>query len=220
MKIIILIALIFSINLQADENYMGYDDIVKELSRNSTKQTEVQPNNLDPLEMVRIHTGVGFSSSQLTVEEFNDNDISGFHQGIELNFGIDLFSPVWIAEGTVRSFGSKDFENNKLSLKEFDLKFVHLTTINYFVNFKFGMGIAARYLTVESQSNEEIVTLNASAPQKIEYSTPSSLFTMGLQTFLTNSVSLGIDIAYRSAMIDETIDKRSIDANLRIDTHF
>ncbi|MCH2535203.1 MAG: hypothetical protein MK008_12235 [Bdellovibrionales bacterium] len=219
MKIIILIALIFCGQAHADENYMGYDDIVKELSRNSTKQSDIKTTNLDPLEMVRIHTGVGFSSSQLTVQEFNDNDISGFHQGIELNFGIDLFSPVWIAEGTVRSFGSKELENNKISLKEFDLKFVHLTPINYFVNFKFGMGIAARYLTVESQSTDEIVTLNT-APQKVEYSTPSSLFIMGLQTFLTNSVSLGIDIAYRSAMIDETIDKRSIDANLRIDTHF
>lgn len=219
MKLFIFLALILPLTSQAEENYLGYDDIVKELSRNSIKSKSVTPSNLDPLEMVKIHTGVAFSSAQLTVEDLNDSSASGFHQGIELNFGIDLFSPVWLAEGTVRSFGAKKFDNNKMSLKEFDLKFVHITPINYFVNFKFGLGIAARYLTVEPKKESEIVTLST-GPQKVEYSTPSSLITMGLQTFLTRSVSLGVDLAYRSAMIDETIDKRSIDANLRIDTHF
>lgn len=219
----ILVLFIISISpfiAQANDSYIGYDDIVKELSKSSIKSTKIKATTTDPLELVKIHAGVAFTSAQLTVKEFQDNDISGFHQGVELNFGIDLFSPVWLAEGTVRSFGAKKFDNNKMSLKEFDLKFVRLTPVNHFVNFKFGMGIAARYLTIERAIDPEIVTLNTTAPQKIEYSTPSSLLTLGLETFLTKSLSLGFDIAYRSAMVDETVDKRSIDANLRIDTHF
>ena len=42
---------------------------------------------------------------------------------------------------------------------------------------------------------------------------------MGLDAFVSDKVSVGIDLSGRSAMIADTPDKNSIDTTLRLDFH-
>jgi hypothetical protein len=43
---------------------------------------------------------------------------------------------------------------------------------------------------------------------------------VGLDLFMNENLSLGLDLAGRQAMIGETVDRSSFDATVRLDTHF
>lgn len=232
---LILLFLTFTISAFAqyeDENTIGYDQIVEELTDRPRTRAKYKVDYDDPFASVLMHGGVGVTSSHLSIETGDGPSKNGFHKGVEFNFGIDLFSPVWIAEGTVRSFGSEEFDELNVSLKEFDLRLIHRIPVgnNFFL--RFGGGLAARYLKVDQWVNNEKETIEVAetekstseTPQKTlsqrTFTTPSSIFIIGLDSALNKTVSLGIELAYRSALIEETIDKSAFDAILKVDTHF
>ncbi|MEZ4872321.1 MAG: hypothetical protein R2827_08760 [Bdellovibrionales bacterium] len=150
MKIISMMLLVLiSTNVLAEEDdFYSYDQIVKELSgATSTNKTRLKRVVNDPFSNVLIHGGVGFTSSYLSLSPNNDSEtITGFHSGIEATIGIDLFSRYWQAEGSVRSFGNETINKNQVSLKEFDLKIVYRDYWARKFFYRFGGGIAARYL--------------------------------------------------------------------------
>ncbi len=47
-----------------------------------------------------------------------------------------------------------------------------------------------------------------------------SIATGGLEMYLGDRFSVGLDLNGRFAMVGETLDKNSFDATLRMDTHF
>ena len=188
---------------------VGYDSIVKELSKSRAKTGPLS----HPLENIKFHGGVGFVSSFVFVEPLGQESASGFMRGFQASLGIDLFSKKWSAETAIRSFGTTELEEEfQANLQEFDLKVVYRTPISQLFDFRLGGGLAARYLEITLRRDGVI--------QTEKFTTPSSVFLTGLDAVVSDTVTIGAEVAYRSSMIDETADRKAIDASLRVDAHF
>lgn len=194
-----------------DEDVMGYEAILNELSRESNRPvlraTSKANRSSDPLDSVLFHGGIGLASLMQMVT-FEDGSTHYLGQkGIQASFGIDLFSPYWIAEGTARTFAPTEGSRDRVSLQEFELKVFHKDRVSNQIGYRVGAGLSARYMNLHR--SQDVVT----------YTTPSGVVTFGLDLYANEMMSLGADINGRAAMIAETPDQRSVDATLRLDFH-
>lgn len=193
----------------AAEEEMSYDEIVANFNTSSrTSASEVR----DPFDDVRIQAGLGLASSFIQVKPENAGRASGVLNGVEAHFAIDLFSNNWQAEGAVRSFQTERINPNLyVGLKEFDLAvyYTHFMTSGW--SSQFGAGLAARYMHVRD--------LNETTNQT-DYTTPASIFSARLLKAIGRQVHVGADLSYRGALIEETVDKSSLNAGLRMNLIF
>jgi hypothetical protein len=134
-------------------------------------------------------------------------------QGVEAVLGIDLFTQRWIAEGALRAFNQQEYSNSEVSLKEFDLRLVHQIPISRGIEARFGGGMSARYVSFSGLPSE--VTGVSS-----EYSTPASVVLLGLQARFSHVIGLSADVSYRSRLINDTVDKGSMDGSIRLSGSF
>lgn len=201
-------------------DYVGYDSIVEDLQKQTAKPTTgakliaKRPSWFssnapggDPFENVWIHAGVGFAQTTETLSLPNGVEANMSGRGVQAAVGIDILGPSLSAEGAVRTFGETEDSSNRVTLKEFDLKLLFKQRMSR-LGLRIGGGLSARYMTVRSLANTYDIT------------TPASVLVLGGDIYLTPSVSLGIDLATRNAMISETFDRTSFDGTLRLDTHF
>lgn len=202
-------------------DYVSYDSIVEDLQKQNTKQiapaasktsarrswfaTDSAAN--DPFENIWIHAGVGFAQTAQNLSLPNGVGAYMAGRGVQAAVGIDILGPNLTAEGAVRTFGETEDSSSKISLKEFDLKVLYKTRRSS-LGLRAGAGLSARYMTVRSGFDTYDIT------------TPASVLMIGGDIYLTSSVSLGLDLATRNAMISETFDKTSYDGTIRLDTHF
>ncbi len=202
---------------EEDGNLINFDQILTRLNRTETKQNFIDDS--DPFKNVLIHAGVSLISSNISILPENGKEFTSFIRGIEASLGIDLFSKNWSAEGAVRSFAKQ--ENNKAlySLKEFDLRIVYRNHLAGRTKWRAGLGMAARYLNY-SAKEQGVALAEASISEEIKYTTPASILFVGVEGYLNSSLSIGADISYRSSLIDETADKNTLEASIRLDTHF
>jgi hypothetical protein len=187
-----------------DGNYVGYDDILKDLGGNGTSKTSW---NDDAFADVMIHGGVGMASTFGQVRTSHET-IHMNQQGVQAALGIDLFSQNWFAEATVRTFSNTSYGASTISLKEFDLKVYYKERLAPHVGFRMGAGLAARYMNVFSRGEQQMFT------------TPASVLAAGLDYYFSKTISVGAEMGARSALIGETGDKNSIDGTVRVDAHF
>lgn len=197
-----------------DEDVQGYDSIVNQLNREAEKPAQASrmkasTSSRDPFETVWIHFGAGLATLYQSVS-FNDGSTVYLGQkGVQAALGIDLFSPNWAAETTYRSFGESNDSRNRVSLQEFELKLFFKNRLAPQMNLKVGGGLSGRYMSVMKDDHTQI-----------QYTTPSSVGTLGFDIFMNQNVSFGGEASVRSAMITDTPDQMSFDATLRLDTHF
>ena len=185
---------------------MDYEAIVDDLKGS----TQMSVGDTDPWSRVLIHSSIGFATTFIDVEPENGPSASGLLSGIEVGFGVDLFSPAWKAEGALRSYNTGRLDSNtSVSLKEFDLKLLHMSSLSSRLKMEIGGGLAARYLTTRSPFTKQS-----------EYTTPASIIGVGLRSQLTKMVGLGVDISLRTSLIDESIDRSSVSGSLKINALF
>lgn len=205
----------FSSEGPSDSDEMGYDAIVSSLNRqvNTTEAPTVKARapravSADPFENVWMHGGAGYVQNvqSLDLPGINKNYLN--QKGVQASLGLDLFSTNWTAEGSVRSFNDNEDREAQVSLKEFELKVFFKNRFARSFQYRIGGGISGRYMTVTTPD------------RTFDFSTPSSVATLGLDFFITDRFSLGADFSGRSAMISDTIDRGSIDGTLRLDAHF
>jgi hypothetical protein len=198
-----------------DDEYVTYDRIVEDLqsqSKRVTRETNRLQNrysslNYDPFANIWIHAGVGLAQATANFDLPNGSPLQLSARGIQAAIGIDVLGPSLTAEGTVRNFGESEDASAKIQLKEFDLKILAKHRIGRF-NIKGGGGLSARYVNVKTLTDF------------FEVTTPASVLQFGGDFYLTSSISIGLDLSARSAMIGETFDRTSYDGTLRMDTHF
>jgi len=193
-----------------DESMVGYDSIVDQLS---TPKSRAYLNSADPFSGLLLHAGLGMAMSMTNVNT-GKRSHNGFLQGIELNLAIDLFSPNWMAEGSYLNLGRTKIniasKEDRISLNEFDLKLVYHTSLGQLFSFRTGFGLAARYLAYK----------NALLGEEKQYTTPDWMAFIGMEAKLSNTLTFGTELAYKTAMIDETIDESALSAGVRLDAHF
>ncbi len=200
---------------EADEDYISYDRIVDDLQSESKRQTREtnrmrsKVSNLgpDPFENVWIHAGVGFAQTAANLELPAGGWVHMAARGIQAAIGIDILGPNLAAEGTVRNFGETEDSASKVQLKEFDLKIFAKHREGRF-GVRGGAGLSARYMTAKTPTDV------------FEVTTPASVLQLGGDLYITKSISVGLDLSARTAMISETFDRTSYDGTIRLDTHF
>lgn len=192
------------------DSYESYDSIVNELS--SSSYTASQASTKDSFETIRFHVGVGLVTSTTKISTplpttAKDVDLQGF----EARFGIDLFTPHWVAESAVRSYNPESYASGEVHLREFDLLVLYHTSAGRPFDFNIGGGMTARYLTFNNITSRENFAR--------DNTTPSSVFTLGVDFGLTRAFSLGAQISYRNPFVNETADKGSIDGGVQLTGH-
>ncbi len=196
----------------SDESGLGYDAIVGELEKLDVPVPTATESD-DPFELAKIHVGFAMLSSYANFQMAAGKGESGLLTGFELSFGIDLFSPNWMALGSIRSYSSEKLgESLRAKLQEFDLKFLYKNYLSRRVQGVFGLGISARYLDLKT----EVLGVT----QTTKYTTPASVVSAGFMARMGKQISVGPEFSYRSAMINETADRNAFDGMLKLDAQF
>lgn len=198
-------------SLAQAEDYSSYDDIIRELKGSTSAPLQLGEPNTSSLESVKIHAGVALVSSRVNLNLPQGAPSTKNMRGVEAAFGIDLFSPRWIAEGAVRSYNREKYSNTNMTLKEFDLKLVHKHMLDSKNFVRVGGGMAARYLDFDH---------SPVGSEPTSYTTPASVMLLGIGSQITPGISITAEANYRSAMISETADDSSVDGAIRLTGSF
>lgn len=196
-----------------DTDSVGYDEIVNQLNKENASTIKAQkPKTKDEnsFDTVWMHGGIGFANYIESVK-FDDGSTALLNQkGVQAALGLDLFSPNWMAEGTARAFAEDGDSKVRSSVKEFELKVLYKDKFaaDRF-GYRAGLGLTGRYLTIKRQGFADQ-----------DYTTPTSVATVGGDMFINERFSVGADLNARNSLIGETIDHNSIDMTLRVDAHF
>jgi hypothetical protein len=214
-KLILLLLLFFVLFPQAkvwaqEYEEISYDDLVNRLGKKRTQVIRNQPG-ANVLDDILIHAGFALANSSLSYlnnGQSSQKNVNGF----QLSFGIDLFSPNWSAEGTLRNLGgSSDMQTNSevKSFREFNVEVMYRNAghDNVF-GYRMGFGFGNRYLRV----SENIGTFE-------EY-TPLLIVFTGVDFNINRHFGIGGELSFRSSMLPETHDKSSVDLLVRLDTYF
>jgi hypothetical protein len=203
----ILILLIFlSPKVQAESvTEVTYEDLVQQLSQKKARAIRNQSDMRDDL---KIHAGFGLLGSMNTVNSGNGQNEIKYQNGFQISMGIDLLSPLWASEVTLRNFGISRSGSESRSLREFDLKFLHRDLMSKNTGFRLGGGLGTRYFKLQDKEVD------------INESTPTALIFGGLDVFASQNFSVGLETGFRSAMVNTSADKGGFDLTLRMDAYF
>lgn len=193
--------------LAADVEEVSYDDLVNQLNRK--KQSYKQSAAHDPFDTLKIHAGLGLITSANQVSTTKGSS-TRYQNGFQLSVGIDLFSPEWAAEAALRNFGQASTGSETRSLREFDLKMMNRGSLSSAVGYRLGAGLGTRYLKIEDGAQN--ISVNDS--------TATAIIFGGFEAFASKNMSLGIETGFRTALMNDTADKGSLDMMIRLDTYF
>ena len=190
-------------------DYESYDEIVDKLSKFSTTETHTPKKYVAPMRTFsKAHLGLGFTQTFYDADAVNLDSRMQNQGGLLIAVGIDLLNEKWAIEGSYINYGKIQPSSNTIKLREFTVRALYKPNMNKSWNARIGLGVSSRFLNVSnSQINED-------------YRTPSGLFLFGLESYINSSVSFGADLSFKTAMIDDTIDKNSVDLAFKVDTHF
>jgi hypothetical protein len=209
---------LFSTNVLAaaeeDKSYTNYDSIVNELKASIDDTPQAPPLQEDfDWQEVALHGGLGFATSYVSINAPNGTAGTGLLKGIVFNFGMNLFTRSIRAEGAFSSYAQEELDNNlKADLKEFELRVVYLPKLQQNTYMRLGLGLAARYMSLDSRVNDQW--------QNYQASTPSSVLLLGFEQKVSSTISFGPDISYRSALESDTFDKSAWNASFRLNATF
>lgn len=195
-------------NANADEGVeeLSYSDLVDQLRE---KRRRVASPIINPLDDIALHASVAMATSLSSFEVDGRNMTRGMN-GFQIALGIDLFDPSWMAELALRNFGTRESGTESQSLREVDLKVLHRVSIGQKLGYRVGAGLSTRYLKFSDPAYD--VSLSEESPNLI--------FATGLDSYVTDHVSLGAEIGFRTALVDQSMDKNSVDLMLRLETSF
>jgi hypothetical protein len=202
----LVLTLLFTLMTTPSWAQSGYDEIVEDLtSRRGTASTRLQ--NSDFFSDVKIYLGAGWVNSFFQPANSDTKDLI-WHSGVMLTLGIDLLSRHWIAEGSIKNYGSTSLNGNEYSLKDFDLKLIHQAKPWAAVRSRWGVGLGGRFLEHKNLEGSH------------SYSTPYATASVGLMGLLSDHIQLGGEVGARTSLVSETIDRFSFDAAIKLDTFF
>jgi len=193
-----------------DDSFVNYDSIISELKASAEDVPEVVQNPLG-WDEVAIHGGMSIATSFVSITAPNGAFGGGMMKGFEAHIGMNLFSRVARAELAYRSFAPEDFGKVHVDLREVEARLIFLPVLQDKLLLRMGFGLTARYMEIDGRHNGESVHSEAT--------TPASSVIVGVERKLSPAVSVGPDIAYRSALTD-SFDKSSWDAAIRLNATF
>ena len=190
-------------------NYEKYDNIVDKLSENLTQEVRKKPN-MTTLNNLRKTFKNSFSLGLTqTFYNFSSNiSLSGVHNqgGLSLSLGRN-WTPELSTEASYTYFSEVGGSYNLIRLSELTLRGIYQSPNIKNWNIRIGFGLSSRFLNVQG-------------PNPIQVNTPSALVLLGVVSYLGPRVSIGSDITFKTATVDDTIDRNSMDLAFKVNTHF
>ncbi|MEM7646379.1 MAG: outer membrane beta-barrel protein [Pseudomonadota bacterium] len=190
-------------------NFENYDQIVDKLSKYDLDEDRKKPAYRSEIRSFsRAHIGLGIAQT------FYDADAAGLDSrvqnqgGLLINVGVDVLSSKWGIEGSYANYGRGNTDNTEIKLREFALKGLYKPTVSKNWAMRLGLGVSSRFLDISNSADTQ------------SYRTPSGLFLIGVDSYISSFISVGADLKFKTAMIDDTIDNNSVDLAFRVDTHF
>ncbi|MDZ4676166.1 MAG: hypothetical protein SGI74_01545 [Oligoflexia bacterium] len=164
---------------------------------------------------VRIHAGVAF------VNSFQDFAIApgvrerGGIKGFDLNFGVDLFSDHWLAEGHIINFPESGISDTRISSNGFELRLIYDTAIYEGLTVHGGVGVASRTYSIKtSQRPDKSVLRNDRS-----FSSGATVLAAGMDYWLNGLFSTGIELGNHIPMASGD-DPSSMDLTIKVNGHF
>ena len=189
------------------ESFVHFESLVTELRQSADAPTTKRQDT--SWEEVALHAGAGLTSSLINVTAPSGDRGTGLLKGLELFIGANLFTRVARAELLFRNYASEPLAPTlRADLREFELRFVYLPYFRDRMRLRLSAGLAARDMDLSTPGRRHVM------------STPASSFAIGFERQLTPSVAISPGLAYRSAIISETFDKRSVDASVNLHATF
>ncbi len=190
----------------AEYEEMTYDELVNRLQKKKNKPLET---NRDSLEDIQLHAGFGLINSVNTIE-INDIKKSKDQAGFQISFGIDLFSPYFLCETTLRNYENAMIGSQTRNLRELELKVLHRDLFSPQLGYRLGLGISNRSIRISDPQQNIYLTETS----------PAGLLVFGMEALLTKNLSFGLDLNQKWALVTRTADKQALDFTMRMDTHF
>lgn len=192
-----------------EEGYeeLSYQDLVDQL-RQKKKKISVVPQ-AHALDQIALHASLGLATS-LNTYHINNRSLTRGLNGFQISVGIDLFSPEWMAELALRNYGTRQSGTESQSQREVDLKVLHKGSLGQKMGYRAGTGLSTRYI----RFSDPALDINLSQES------PNLLLVGGLDSYLNDQVNLGAELSLRSALIDQALDRNSMDLMVRLETSF
>lgn len=156
-----------------------------------------------------VHAGLGFSQVAFQSASSSSDTSSLDHRGLFVGLGIGLGQSRWALEGNFKNLGESLGKTQTHRLREFNLLAFFTTPLKKW-SLKTGAGLDFRLLSRENQT---------SGSRQSDL-TAGMLIVVGASRFISKTLSLGMDINYKNAFSQTTLDHRSFDFSLRADIHF
>jgi opacity protein-like surface antigen len=164
----------------------------------------------------RIHGGVSLINS------FQDYSIAagirerGGIRGFDLNLGIDLFSPHWIAEGEIIALPESQINDTRLSSNGFELRMLYDTNIIESVTVHGGVGIASRSYHIKTLARADLSGVQAG---ERSFASGATVLVGGADYWPSQEISIGIEVSNHIPMANGD-DPTSIDMGIKLNGHF
>lgn len=165
------------------------------------------------LDDVRLHGGLTFISSFQEFALTESRRERGGVRGFALNFGIDLFSPRWIAQGVLVSYPESTVGEAKISSNGFELRLLYDAPIREAVTVYFGGGLANRAFNIKANQTSEHQAVDRS------FQSGATVLAAGLEYWPSGSLSAGLELSNHIPMANAE-EPSSVDLGIKLSGHF
>lgn len=193
---------------EADEKYLP----IPELSGETQTKVEDDSSIFDD---VRLHAGAAFIDSFQSYTIGKGIRQSGALGGIDLNFGVDLFSEHWIVEGDLVNLPQTVIGDTKVSSNGFELRLVYETPILEAVTVHGSAGVASRNYDIVTSARPDGSVV---AGEKT-FASGATVLGAGIDYWLSGQFSAGVQFDDHMPMASGD-DPSSLDMSIRLNGHF
>ena len=182
---------------------LTYEDLLSQLN---AKRNKISDTIYDPYQNLKLHFGFGVLSIAHNYE-VNKESLTSYFSGFQVSGGVDLFSENWRSDLLLRNFGQHSSSSDSKNVRDIDLKVSHVIR-NDDISHAIASGVGYRIFEYHQNG--------------VGFSETSShlLFSYGIAFVTKSSLSVGPEIAYRTAIVNETSDRSSLDLTLKMDSSF
>lgn len=201
-----------------------FDKIVDQLSEEQEYSSQIQTTSSKSiLSEAFFHGSLGMTLSLINFRHSLQRNFFEPIQGVEINFGINLFSPYWISEGVFKFFNPSEItEKAHFYGREFNLKLIRKVFLKRFVYTRLGVGFMSRYLTLveEDKTGESQFKPFGYSAKKTTYITPSINILFGFEFPLGSFVSLTTEVDYAFSLLGSSADRQSLGTGFKFSAYF
>lgn len=209
---------------EQQREYEDFEEIIEGFSSPPSYRPKIfTPQEQDLLSHTIFHGSLGFNYALIYlggIKELKGTDSEESLeplQGLNIVFGIHLFSPFWLSEADFRFFSPlKVEEKYDIYISEFNLKLLHKPFFGKFFHLRIGLGFLSRYLTVSRQDDSS----SSDEEEESRYAHPALNVFFGFEIPINSFISLSTDFEYALSLTRKEINAHSLETMVKTNIYF